>query len=479
MRALGTFVRIAETGSFSAVARESNTTPSAVTRLIGQLEEHFNSGRARRGAPALMNRELHFDAVVIGTGTAGLVAATRLAQDGARVCVVARGVGSTHLAPATIDVLGYAPYRVESPGKALDELIIAHHDHPYALLGRQVIEESIEWLRGVVADGPLPGYSYIGSLQRNHRLPTAVGALRPSAVIPETMAAGDCPGLKRVCVVGTKALRDFHPSLCAANLRLAGIEARAVSVALELERADMSTLGVARHLDDTRWRTRFCAELSPLLRADEHVGMPAMLGLRDPHAVWSDLEYRLGRHVFEIPTLPPSVPGMRLYEILRSALRAAGGRIVLGPEVVSAERDGRRVTAVISRAAGQDARYLAPWFVLATGGFASGGIALGSDWVTRERVLGLRLHGVPVDGEPRFVGSYFSEQPLSRVGVAVDSELRSVDAENVVVAGAALPGAVPWHEGSGEGLALASGYHAAQTISGARTHSPATAEATA
>ncbi len=41
LRALGTFVRISETGSFSAVARESNSTPSAVTRLVGQLEEHF------------------------------------------------------------------------------------------------------------------------------------------------------------------------------------------------------------------------------------------------------------------------------------------------------------------------------------------------------------------------------------------------------------------------------------------------------
>jgi DNA-binding transcriptional LysR family regulator len=41
LRALGTFIRISETGSFSAVARESSTTPSAVTRLVGQLEEHF------------------------------------------------------------------------------------------------------------------------------------------------------------------------------------------------------------------------------------------------------------------------------------------------------------------------------------------------------------------------------------------------------------------------------------------------------
>ncbi len=41
LRALGAFLRIVETGSFSAVARETNTTPSAVTRLVGGLEDHF------------------------------------------------------------------------------------------------------------------------------------------------------------------------------------------------------------------------------------------------------------------------------------------------------------------------------------------------------------------------------------------------------------------------------------------------------
>src|SRR3984957_5396099 len=43
LRSLETFVRIVETGSFSAVARESNTTPSSVTRLIGHLEDHFQA----------------------------------------------------------------------------------------------------------------------------------------------------------------------------------------------------------------------------------------------------------------------------------------------------------------------------------------------------------------------------------------------------------------------------------------------------
>jgi len=41
LRALRIFVRVAETGSFSAVARENGASQSATTRLIGQLEDHF------------------------------------------------------------------------------------------------------------------------------------------------------------------------------------------------------------------------------------------------------------------------------------------------------------------------------------------------------------------------------------------------------------------------------------------------------
>lgn len=39
--ALGVLVRVVETGSFSAVARERNVSQAAVARQIGQLEEHF------------------------------------------------------------------------------------------------------------------------------------------------------------------------------------------------------------------------------------------------------------------------------------------------------------------------------------------------------------------------------------------------------------------------------------------------------
>ncbi len=408
-----------------------------------------------------------YDIVVIGAGTAGLVAGTRLAEAGADVCVIAKGVGSTHLAPGTIDVLGYAPELVQSPLAAVASLVAVRLDHPYALVGATALGEAVDWFIDTAARGALPGYDYVGSLERNLLLPTAIGALKPSALVPRAFAAGDSPALGRLAVVGSPLLRDFHPSLCAENLRAAGIDATAVSVEIDADRADASTLGLARRFDDAAWRAAFCARLAPLIAGADHVGLPAMLGLSDPHAVLADLEARLGRRIFEIPTLPPSVPGMRLYEILRQALLSAGGRLALGAGVVSHTRAGERVRSVETATAGSGTVYEADAFVLASGGFHSGAITLDSHWQAHELVLGLPLRGIPSEGEPRFVSSYFARQPLARAGVFVDLEMRAALTSNVFVAGASLPGAVSWLEASGEGIALASGYRAAQLAAAA------------
>jgi glycerol-3-phosphate dehydrogenase subunit B len=70
------------------------------------------------------------DAVVVGAGTAGLVAGARLAEAGRRVVVVAKGAGATRLAPGTIDVLGYAPERVVHPADAVAALVASRPHHP-------------------------------------------------------------------------------------------------------------------------------------------------------------------------------------------------------------------------------------------------------------------------------------------------------------------------------------------------------------
>jgi glycerol-3-phosphate dehydrogenase subunit B len=397
------------------------------------------------------------DAVVVGIGLAGLTAAVRLAEGGARVLVLAKGVGATHLGPCTIDVLGYAPEPVERPGEALERL---PDDHPYALVGRAGVAAAIDWFKE-----RLP---YVGGLDENLLLPTAMGALKPSAVVPESMAAGDLRGGGEVCVVGLRALKDFHAPLLADNLARGGVAARAVELDLSPERrADVNSLGFARAFDDPPFRAEVAAQLAGRLGAEERVGFPAVLGLAPD--TWRELQDRLARPVFEVPTLPPSVPGMRVYNALRHRLRQAGGRVIVNAQVIGA--------GVRARVGLREVTHEASWVVLATGGFASGAIELDSYWHARETALGLPVTGVPA-GE-RFVPGYFDAQPMARAGVAVDRELRPDGFDNVLVAGATLAGAVPWREKSGDGISLSTGHRAAELILAAAPHqrSPAAAHA--
>jgi glycerol-3-phosphate dehydrogenase subunit B len=396
------------------------------------------------------------DAIVIGAGLAGLTAALRLAEEGRRVLLVAKGVGSTHLAPATIDVLGVDG---DSPADALPKL---PPEHPYARLPVEVVAESIEWLKARV-----PGYR--GGLEENFLLPTAVGAVKPSAVVPETMAKGDLRGGGRFIFVDL-GLKDFYPAYLADNLdQLPHVSARAIKLRLPRgHEADVGPLGFARRFEQPEFRHAVVRELKPWLEPDERVGFPAVLGLQHAANVWRDVEERLWRPVFEVATLPPSLPGMRLYEALTTALRRAGGRMLVGQTVVGAETVNGRVDSVVVRAAARPTTYRARSFVLASGGFSAGGLHLDSHGRIREPVFDLAVAGAP-EG-PRFLPEYLQEQPLDRVGVAVDDGLRPTDGDgrpayaNLHAAGATLAGAAPWREGSGNGLSLATGYAAAGAI---------------
>lgn len=409
------------------------------------------------------------DVVVIGAGVAGLTAAIRLAEAGRSVEVVAAGVGATHLTAATVDVLGYAPARVDVPAEALPAFVRDRPDHPYARLGPERIAEALDWFRGRVAE-----LGYVGGLERNLLLPTALGVPRPTAMAPGTMAEGDLRGGGRVLVVGFRALKDLHPRLLAENLGLADVpggpvEARAVELAPDLGAADLGPLALARRMEDPEVRKEVLRELEPAVADDERVAFPAVLGLEDAPAIWAELRDALGRPVFEVPTLPPSVPGIRLFRALRAALRRAGGRLTMGAAVEGAETAGARVAAVVTLTGARAVRHAARWFVLATGGVGGGGVASDSTGAFRETALGLPVRFLPGDGPP-FLPGYLDPHPAARVGVAVDDRMRPLgpdDApafENVVAAGATIGGAEPWREKSGEGISVATGYAAAGTV---------------
>jgi glycerol-3-phosphate dehydrogenase subunit B len=411
-------------------------------------------------------------AVVVGAGLAGLVAGIRLAQGGMEVTVVAKGAGGLHLSPATIDVLGYAPGRVDETGPAVAGLVAGRPDHPYARLAPEPLATALAWFRDLV-----PGLRYAGDPERNLLLPTAVGVARPTALAPASIAAGDLRQGARLAVVGLRSLKDFFPSLLAENLPRADlpagarVEARPVEIATSPRpgRADVAGPVHARGLDDPGLRRALAAELRPRIEPGETVAMPAVLGMERAGEAWDDLQDLLGAPVVEIPTLPPSVPGMRLQRALLAALDAAGGRLLLGPPATGVEGAGGRVTGVRVRDAARTRTLPADAVVLATGGFAAGGIELDSHGALCETVAGLPVTGPP-PGAPRLSPTHLDHQPLMRSGLRVDAAMHPVDDDgnpawsNLHAAGALIAGAEPWREKSGEGVSIASGYAAASAI---------------
>jgi glycerol-3-phosphate dehydrogenase subunit B len=425
----------------------------------------MTDARPRLAAPS-------YDTVVIGAGLAGLTAALRLAESGQRVAVLAKGVGATHLAPPTIDVLGYANGPVDSPAEALPEFAAENPGHPYRQLSIDLLRDSLDWFQT-----RLGAHGYRGGLDENFFIPTAVGAVKPTALLPETMAAGDLRKGGRFVFVGLRGLKDFFPAYLADNVARAErpggapVTTRVVEVAPPLGRPrDVSSLGFAQRFEQTDFREAVLTELDRNVVPGEIVGFPAVLGIGGAGAVWRELETKLGHSVFEVPTLPPSVPGIRVYETMTSALRRQGARLVIGSTVAGAESMNGRLEGVVVHTAGRPQTYRGHSFVLATGGFASAGLELDSAGKVREPVFDLPVAGLPGPNEPLFEPGYFDEHPLSRAGVAVDESRRPVDGagapvyENLYAAGATLGGAVPWREGSGNGLSLASGYAAASAI---------------
>ncbi|MFZ0529389.1 MAG: glycerol-3-phosphate dehydrogenase subunit GlpB [Propionicimonas sp.] len=405
--------------------------------------------------------------IVIGAGLAGLVAANRLADGGAQVTLLTKGLGGVQLGQGTIDVLGYRPQRVANPIRELAEL---PDDHPYARIGADAVHSGLAYLLGLVPD------LLVGDAEANYQLPTAVGAIRPTCLAQPSMVAGNVAAGKAFAIVGLRRLKDFQPKLIAGNLARTELPeggrltARALMVDVPARDGEIDSSGLtyARAFDDPAFRTKFAATLKPLLTAGEIVGLPAVLGLKDAEA-WRDLAAKLGHDVFEIGLPPPSVPGMRLNEALTERAKTLGVRVVPGVRTCAFRAEGGRVRAVTIETVPAQREFAGDAFVLATGGFESGALALDSYGTVTETLFGLPLAGL--DAGPLVHGDYWgAEQPLFRVGVAVNPRMQPLDAsgtpvyQNLFAAGGIIGGSSRWAEKSGDGIALGSAVSAADSI---------------
>jgi hypothetical protein len=173
------------------------------------------------------------DVIVIGAGFSGLITAWQTSLRGCKTTVISRGWGTPYWTSGCIDILGHLPPvhndLVASPQAALDTLERSSPNHPYPLAGMSTLEHALSSFQALCEASNYPFY---GSLEKNILLPTSLGTLRPTCLVPATMLAGDASRREPMIIVGFDRFYDFYPMLIASNLEIQGRLASDISLDL-------------------------------------------------------------------------------------------------------------------------------------------------------------------------------------------------------------------------------------------------------
>ncbi len=416
------------------------------------------------------------DLLVIGMGLAGLSAAWSAGKNDQRVKVIAKGGGTLYWHTGCIDIIGYLPSEpgrlVKSPAEALPALCSQIPEHPYAILGQQALEEAVHAFLELCRQKGLP---YDGSLDSNWLLPSAVGTGRPTCLAPASMLAGDMESKKPTMIFGFSGFPDFYPDWIAANLAVNNIPAE--SDLLDLPSLRNRTFITSRVLAELFDKPDFVEETIQAVKLSMHnrpsfvakrIGFPAVLGIKHCEQVIQKLRDALSVEIFEIPTLPPSIPGIRLHHLLVDTIQEHGGRVYDGMQVIRADWDAQgNITQVWSEAASRGKPHRATNYLLATGGLLGGGLFASYEHGLQEMIFNLPIQS-PGEHDGWFQKRFLSAQahPIYSKGILVDSELHPLNSKhsNLRVAGATLAGGDFIRQRALDGVALVSGYYAGQQI---------------
>ena len=316
-------------------------------------------------------------------------------------------------------------------------------------------------------------YPYYGSLDKNILLPTAIGSIRPTCLVPISMVAGDLHDRSPMLIVGFDQFLDFYPALIADNLNCQGFLAKDVSLDLKSlhSRKFMTGMIFARLFDEPDFRQEVIEELKPKLGNVSRVGFPGVLGMTKTNEVLQDFEKSLGIKVFEIPGLPPSIPGIRLHNLLVAEIEKHHGSVFNGMLATQADFETNHISNVLTDAAARESSHPAKYYILSTGGILGGGIITEENGYAKETVFNLPINA-PLLRSEWFQDHFLSKNshPIHTYGVNVNNNLQPITAlkeivyQNLFATGNIIGNCDPIRELSLEGIALATGYKAGESI---------------
>ena len=417
-------------------------------------------------------RDFTTELAVIGSGLAGFAASIFALKRNIKTSQVGN-TGAIAYTTGYLDLLGYpAPDHsvpAEDPWLGIEKLRTTEPNHPLCRIHKNDIQTAFTEFTDFLGEC---GIAYTTPSEKNSTALTPAGSLKPTFCVPATMQIGvSAFSQKTGCVIiDFKGLKGFSGRQVVANLkdRWPKLSTRRV-IFPDMTSGEIYPEVMARSLEVPETREKLAKVLREAAGDVKVIGVPAVLGMHTPDMVRAEMERLTGLKIFEIPTMPPSVPGIRLREMFEQLFPQKGLTLIPQQKVTRLEFAGDYAELSLSDSYGP-ITIRSKSVILATGRFLSGGLEAHLDGV-KEPLLGL-----PVT-QPDSRQDWYREQytdkrghAVNRAGIEVDPSFRPLDQngrpyrENLFAAGVILAHQ-DWIRGRcGAGVAIATAYRAVKEV---------------
>lgn len=417
-------------------------------------------------------RTIKVELAIIGSGLAGCAAGIFARNHGISTAL-AGNTGAIAYTTGYLDLLGYLPISgvgvLVNPYQGIDRLRQVQPQHPLARIEPGDILTAFKEFTAFLA---AHGITYSAPEEKNSFALTPAGTIKPTYCLPRTMAAGTVALAEKrsTVIVDFHGLRGFSGRQVCANLqqRWPGLNTRRIEFP-GMEHGELYPEVMARALEVLATRQSLAQKLLAVAGDAEVIGLPAILGMHNPDLVLDELQKLVGRPIFEIPTMPPSVAGIRLREMFEQVFPRQGISLIPQQKVQQVEFQSENIRLFLADNFGPiviEARAV----ILATGRFLSGGLAAEMDGIV-EPLLDLPVWQ-PASRNDWFEHDYMNPagHAVHLAGLEVDDDLRLLGADGnpfdkrLYGAGIVLAHQ-DWIRGRcGAGVAIATAYTAVKKI---------------
>jgi len=407
------------------------------------------------------------DVLVIGSGMAGMAATFFASESGLKTIQISKS-SPLQFFSGFFDILGVHPINNnkswDNPWDGIEKLSQDNPKHPYAFLTKeQILKASGSWLEFLKQNNI--DYHYIPN--KNISGITPIGSLKPTHAVPKAMWTGISAMMqnKKALLVDIKGLKGYSAKQIKGNLQNTWPEIDTLRISFPETSGEVYTGHMANALESADIQKKLVETVMPYAHNVECIGFPAILGSYNHQEVCDSLEKQFGKPVFEIPTLPPSMPGTRLRNMLVHALTKKGCQL-FQKAVSTIEPDGKY--GFIAHTSNE--KFFAKNVILATGRFMGKGL-LAERSSIKETLLNLPIYQ-PETRSDWHQKHFFDQQghAIHQAGVQIDSNFRPINEKDKIVyehlfaAGSIIAHNNWMRHKCGSGVAIASAFAAVENI---------------